>query len=65
MFKRNLFSSFAIISIFLIVELIPQQGFSGEPILSSEYIQVINTYKTEKAIFSSPIETYNNNVVVG
>ena len=39
--------------------------YSNERIPVSNFIQVINTFKTDKAIFSSPIATFNDNVIVG
>ena len=65
MIKRNLLFPFKNIIFLIFIYLIPQTSYSEEPSLLSEYIRVIKTFKTEKAIFSSPVATWNDNVIVG
>ena len=65
MIKRNLHSYCKVILVVLITFTCVKSGSSEEPLLNSKFINVISSYKTGKAIFSSPVSTYNNNVVVG
>ena len=51
--------------LFIIICINNGQLFAGDPILFNEQIEVINFYKADKAIFSSPISTYNDDVIVG
>lgn len=65
MIKRNLHFYCKVILVVLITFTCFKSGFTAEPLLNSKFINVISSFKTGKAIFSSPVSTYNNNVVVG